>query len=102
MKCDDGNSWTKVCKAAVIRIYEEGSSVMVSITQQKEPQTVHFQHAVPKKETSHLGHDGDKLWCRWMIQKDAIQGDHPLFVMAYFENKEEFDNFGREFTKSMT
>ena len=102
MKCDDGSNWTKVCKAAMIRIKEKGDKMMVEIEQQKEPKTRHFEHVVPAKTTSHFGQDDNKLWCRWMIQKDAIQGDHPLFLMVYFENKSDFSSFESAFTRAMS
>merc|ERR1712190_433482 len=62
MKCDDGSNWTKVCKAAMIRIKEKGGKMMVEIEQQKEPKTRHFEHVVPAKTTSHFGQDDNKLW----------------------------------------
>jgi len=102
MKCDDGSKWNRVCKAAKISLYDENSTAMVSISEANAAQTLHFKHVVPKKSSSHLRSDDNKLWCRWMTERDAIQGDRPLFLMIYFESKSGFDSFERQFVRSMT
>merc|ERR1712154_646028 len=94
LMCVDDENWSKVCKSGTVNLCVD-SQQMIWIQSKKG--AIHFKHHVPKYNVSGFAKDDEKLWCRWKVQDDLIQGHQDFWCHIVFKTKDELDTFINHF-----